>query len=127
MTASPAERTLAAECRAVEAGHQARLAGDGRHFLVKSDSRPGVDRSVEVVVIAGVVVFRCDCDHGQAHGAVTVPCKHGATAARRLERERLLRWEAGRWTATPKAETLGTRPADDLDLDELADLLERLQ
>jgi hypothetical protein len=113
---TPAERTVAAECRAVEEGHKARRAGDGRHFLVRSDSVAGRDYYVRIVAGEHVCVF--ECDHATYHGAAQaertfVPCKHGALAARRLEREGLLRWSSGRWVATAKALALVVpEPAD---------------
>lgn len=104
MTSTPQERTLAAEVRAVEEGHKARLAGDGKHFLVSSDTHPGVTYYVRVTAVAGTVVFECDHPTSLGFGVTsrtTVPCKHAALAARRLEREGLLRWTAGRWEPTP--------------------------
>lgn len=105
MTTS-AERTLQSEARAVEAGHHARLAGDGRTLLVKGEDHPDLTYQVRVTVVAGLVVF--ECDHafqlGFADGPerMTVPCRHSSTAARRLEREGFLRWDGGVWTPTDK-------------------------
>lgn len=103
-------RTLAAEVRAVEEGHQARLA-DGTHFIVTSDTYRGVTYHVTVQAVADVVVFTCDHVLQFSPKAVVrgthVPCKHGALCARRLEREGLLSWSEGYWRPTEKAFELG--------------------
>lgn len=101
MSRTTAQRTLDAEVRAVSEGHKARLSGDGKTFSVKSDTTDATYQ-VGVKVVADVVVFTCSCPYGQ-HGPTSIPCKHGALAARRLERENLLRWEAGGWVPTVKA------------------------
>ncbi len=106
MTRTPAERTIAAQVRAVEEGHQARLAGDGRHFLILSDSLPGVSYQVGVHAVGETVVFTCDCctyRGAKDPARMYVPDKHAARAALRLEREGLLSWAGDRWTPTPKA------------------------
>lgn len=98
-----AERTLAAECRAVTEGHRARLA-DGV-ILVASDTLPDVSYRVKVEAVGETVWFACDhaayvCGQPGRVERTVVPCKHGALAARRLEREGILRWELGRWVPT---------------------------
>jgi hypothetical protein len=93
---SAEERTLAAEVRAVERGSHARLAGDGTTMLVASESEPGVNRHVRVQAVGMVVTFTCSCPYGN-NQPKTIPCVHSSCAARRLEREGLLRWESGRW------------------------------
>jgi hypothetical protein len=76
---------LAAEVRAVEEGHNARVLPDGS-VLVKSESHPGSYRI-----------------------SLPVPCKHAAVAARRLEREGLARWEDGTWRLRDRAQVRGAR------------------
>lgn len=108
------ERTLAAEARAIEAGHHAIL--DGNTIRVCSDSTPGLHWLVtaEAVPFAGAgIVFRCTPDdwtlaQGRGHTCAVsaapgaVPCMHAALAARRLEREGLARWTAGEWQVTDR-------------------------
>lgn len=105
---SAAQRTLDAEARAVEEGHYARrLGGGGKRFVVKSDTWDR-DYRVGVSLVGSVVVFVCDHSvavYGGEPERTFVPCKHGAVAARRLEREGLLRWDAGQWVPTEQALT----------------------
>ncbi len=108
MTTPVAYRNLAAECRAVEHGHNCRLAPDGRSFLVVSESEPGVTRHVTAEGRGGYVAVTCDCPAGRG---VLAPiglginvCWHGASACRRLEREGLASFDGERWITTPKAE-----------------------
>lgn len=107
------QRTLAAEIRWVEEGHRARLAaGQPTRFVISSDTLPKVTYKLGVSIVGETVVFTCDhstydrttCKQvdGRQPTRTFVPCKHGAGAARRLEREGLLRWEAGRWVGTAK-------------------------
>lgn len=112
-----AEYALRAEARAVEAGRQARLNDDGS-ISVKSDSTEGVTYRVTFVPMDLVIKFSCTCPAGQ-HRRETVPCKHSAAAARRLEREGLARWVDGYWLITYKARDLmkgrrETTPTDPL-------------
>lgn len=109
------ERSLAAEARAVEAGHHAIL--DGRTVRVCSDSTPGLHWivSAECLPAEGAgVIFTCDPEdwaaaegrghlHLRSEAPGAVPCMHAALAARRLEREGLIRWERGSWVTTARA------------------------
>jgi hypothetical protein len=96
-----AERSDAAERRAVEQGHYARVQPDGS-VLVKSDTRPG--KSYRVTFSAyGVdepITFTCRPEgsgsYADDHRDLTGKpgacfCKHAALAARRLRREGLAR------------------------------------
>jgi hypothetical protein len=96
---------LAAELRALEDGHHAWAQPDGS-LLIKSDSaeagleaaRAGrrVRYRVRVEGVEdGLVVLSCTCRSGFHRARLPVPCKHAALAARRLEREGLLRWDGG--------------------------------
>ncbi len=87
---------LAAEIRAVEEGHHARVLPDGS-ILVKADSQPGSYRVRIEGIQAGIVVLRCTCPSGDYRGNLPVPCKHAALVGRRLEREGLARWRDGAW------------------------------
>lgn len=119
MGATPAQRNLAAEVRAVEEGHQARLDSARRCFTVKSDSTPGV--SYDVRVTAGATVdelsiagggslchVECSCPAGQKRKLPGVtPCKHGARVLERLLRHGLVVVDLhGLWRATVAAEQL---------------------
>lgn len=97
---------LAAECRAVEGHHQARLDPAGHCFTVASDSRPGVRHEVRVHTYpgaAGRLWCTCTCPAGvhAAHGR-PVPCRHAATVLRRIEREGLARHDGRSWVATTR-------------------------
>lgn len=105
------ERNVAAEARAVEDGHYA-VVQDGGWVKVVSESYDGKWYRVEFVAHTdGLISFSCRPegreayadDHLAASAAPgTVPCKHAALAARRLERERLATYDgAGRWSVTP--------------------------
>lgn len=106
---SEGEIILAAETRAVEEGHRALLTGDKLNGMsvikVVSDTHPG--RWYQVIghlEPGGLARFECwandpDFRHGSGKH---VPCKHAALAARRLEREGLLRWYDGAWWASEK-------------------------
>lgn len=98
---------LAAELRAVEDGHHAWAQPDGS-ILVKpnstdpderSDRRPARGRPRYRVRVEGVedglVVLSCTCRSGFHRARLPIPCKHAALAARRLEREGLIHWDAG--------------------------------
>jgi len=89
---------LAAEVRAVEEGHNARVLPDGS-ILVKAESHPGSYRVSIRGIDQGVLRFGCTCRSGEYRTALPVPCKHAALAARRLEREGLAGWDDGRWPA----------------------------
>lgn len=108
-----AERNVRAEARAVEAGHRALLL-DGGKVKIVSDTYDGKWYVVEFVAHTdGLVSFTCHPEGRNAyrddHLAASstpgsVPCMHAATAARRLERERLTAYdEHGRWAITPEA------------------------
>lgn len=103
-----AERNVAAESRAVEDGHRA-FVQDGGWVKVVSDTYDGKWYRVEFVThIDGLISFDCRPDGPNAyrddHLAASstpgsVPCKHAALAARRLEREGLANYDDhGRWT-----------------------------
>ncbi len=108
MTRPPAFVNLAAECRAVEDGHLARLAPDGKALLVKSDTRPGVTYRVTVSGVNGFVHGTCDCPWGEhapaGQGLGMATCKHLALACRRLVREGLARFDGERWVLTTRAD-----------------------
>lgn len=96
------ESALAAEVRAVEEGHRARWDDSRRCYSVKSETDPlrSYDLCVEAVIPATFPIrpiflrFDCSCPAGEhADGMRPVPCKHAALVARRLERERLARWD----------------------------------
>jgi hypothetical protein len=93
---------LAAEVRAVEEGHLARVLPDGS-VLVKSDSGAGSYRVGVRAVDGGVVRLGCSCPSGVYRGHLPVPCKHAALAGRRLEREGLARWRDGVWHLRERA------------------------
>ena len=99
---------LAAEIRAVEEGHNARVLPDGS-VLVKAESRPGSYRVTLRGVDDGVLRFGCSCRSGEYRTSLPVPCKHAAVAARRLEREGLARWEDGSWRLRDRAQVRGAR------------------
>jgi hypothetical protein len=92
----PDEFALAAEVRAVEEGHLARVLPDGS-VLVKADSRPGSYLVRIRRVTGGVVGFACTCPSGTYRPDRPVPCKHAALVGRRLEREGLATFHGGRW------------------------------
>jgi hypothetical protein len=99
---------LAAEIRAVEEGHNARVLPDGS-ILVKAESHPGSYRVSLRGIADGVLRFGCTCRSGEYRGTLPVPCKHAAVAARRLEREGLARWEDGTWRLRDRAQVRGAR------------------
>jgi hypothetical protein len=99
---------LAAEIRAVEEGHNARVMPDGS-ILVKAESNPGSYRVTIRGIDRGILRFGCDCRSGQYRTDLPVPCKHAALAARRLEREGLARWEDGTWRLRDRAQVRGAR------------------
>jgi hypothetical protein len=99
---------LAAEVRAVEEGHNARVLPDGS-ILVKAESHPGSYRVSIRGIADGVLRFGCTCRSGTYRTSLPVPCKHAALAARRLEREGLARWDDGRWRLRDRAQVRGTR------------------
>jgi hypothetical protein len=99
---------LAAEIRAVEEGHNARVLPDGS-ILVKAESHPGSYRVTIRGLDHGILRFGCDCRSGQYRTALPVPCKHAALAARRLEREGLARWDDGSWRLRDRAQVRGAR------------------
>ena len=99
---------LAAEVRAVEEGHNARVLPDGS-ILVKAESHPGSYRVSLRGIDQGVLRFGCTCRSGEYRTALPVPCKHAALAARRLERAGLARWDDGRWRLRDHAQVRGAR------------------
>jgi hypothetical protein len=99
---------LAAEIRAVEEGHNARVLPDGS-ILVKAESHPGSYRVSIRGIDDGVLRFGCTCRSGEYRSSLPVPCKHTAVAARRLEREGLARWDDGSWRLRERAQVRGAR------------------
>jgi hypothetical protein len=99
---------LAAEVRAVEEGHNARVLPDGS-VLVKAESKPGSYRVSIRGVQDGVLRLGCTCRSGAYRTSLPVPCKHAAVAARRLEREGLASWEDGVWRLRERAQARGAR------------------
>jgi hypothetical protein len=99
---------LAAEIRAVEEGHNARVLPDGS-ILVKAESNPGSYRVSIRGIDDGVLRFGCSCRSGEYRTSLPVPCKHAALAARRLEREGLARWDDGTWRLRERAQVRGAR------------------
>jgi hypothetical protein len=99
---------LAAEIRAVEEGHNARVLPDGS-ILVKAESHPGSYRVAIRGIADGVLRFGCTCRSGEHRSSLPVPCKHAAVAARRLEREGLARWDDGSWRLRDRAQVRGAR------------------
>ena len=99
---------LAAEIRAVEEGHNARVLPDGS-VMVKAESQPGSYRVAIRGIDDGVLWFGCSCRSGEYRTTLPVPCKHAALAARRLEREGLARWEDGTWRLRERAQVRGAR------------------
>jgi len=100
--------TLAAEVRAVEQGHRARLQPDGS-ILVKADSQSGSYRVRVHGVERGVLVFACTCPSGDYRAYLPVPCKHAALVGRRLEREGRATWQDGAWRPRERPATTGHR------------------
>jgi SWIM zinc finger len=90
---------IACEARGLREGHRARALGDGS-LLVKASSGAGSYRVRVAGVRDGLLVLRCSCPSGDYRARLPVPCKHAALAARRLEREGLVRWdeELGGWS-----------------------------
>jgi hypothetical protein len=99
---------LAAEVRAVEGGHNARVLPDGS-VLVKSDSQPGSYRVWIRGVRDGTLLLGCTCLSGTHRASFPVPCKHAALAGRRLEREGLAHWQDGSWRLRERAQVRGLR------------------
>jgi hypothetical protein len=99
---------LAAEVRAVESGHNARVLPDGS-LLVRSDTLPGSHRVWVRGVRDGTVLLGCTCRSGTHRASLPVPCKHAALAGRRLERESLARWHDGTWQLPERAQVRGLR------------------
>jgi hypothetical protein len=100
--------SLAAERRAVEEGHNARVQPDGS-ILVRSESTPDSYRVWIRDLRDGVLRFGCTCPSGQYRDTLPVPCKHAALAGRRLERERIAAWADGHWRLSDRAQVLGAR------------------
>ena len=115
-----AERTIAAEARAVEEGHRAFIDRDERGPFIRviSDTVSGKWYRVVAHAAAGrPIVFECEPRGVRAFGddhkhATTepggLPCKHAALAVRRLEREGLAVFRDGAWYATTWAEVRAT-------------------
>jgi hypothetical protein len=99
---------LAAEVRAVESGHNARVLPDGS-VLVKADSQAGSYRVWIRGVDGATLLFGCTCRAGLYRTTLAVPCKHAALAGRRLEREGFARWEDGAWRLRPRAQVRAVR------------------
>jgi hypothetical protein len=99
---------LAAEIRAVEQGHNARVLPDGS-ILVKAESNPGSYHVRIRGINDDILWFACSCRSGEHRTSLPVPCKHAALAARRLEREGLARWDDGTWRLRERAQIRGVR------------------
>ena len=99
---------LAAEIRAIESGHNARVLPDGS-ILVKSDSQPGSHRVWIRGISDDTVLLGCTCRSGTHRTYLPVPCKHAAVGGRRLEREGLARWHDGAWRIGRRAQVRGLR------------------
>lgn len=109
-----ADRNIAAEVRGHEAGHRA-FVGPGGAIRVKSDTYAGKHYVVTFAAarVDGAVVFTCTPQGEGAYsddhlhmvgGPGLAPCMHSGVAARRLEREGLIRFtDRGEWAATEKA------------------------
>lgn len=122
---TPGSRNLAAEVRAVEEGHQARL--DDGDVVVVSDTTTGKTYRVSTQAFGDLdlVTFRCrpegagayTDDHlATAPRAGEVGCKHGALAARRLAREGRVTLDGdGQWVATTALGVAADLPANPLD------------
>jgi hypothetical protein len=132
MSATPAQRTAAAERRALAEGHRAFVQDDGS-IRVVSDSRPGKHYVVTYYALheGDPVTFTCRPEgtgsYSDDHLDLTsrpasTYCKHAALAARRLAREGLIRRSGplfgDGWVATEKAAELTARrlppPPDDV-------------
>jgi hypothetical protein len=90
---------IACEARGLREGHRARALGDGS-LLVKASSGDGSYRVRAAGIRDGLLMLRCTCPSGDYRARLPVPCKHAALAARRLEREGLVRWneDLGGWS-----------------------------
>ncbi len=100
------QRNLAAELRAVEEGHVARLALERGVLLVCSDTRPGVVYELRPESHNGLLYVTCTCPSGSCadRGAPgDLACKHAALVARRLERTGLARFDGACWVVTERA------------------------
>lgn len=115
------QRNLVAEVRAVEEGHHCRLDVARHVFVVASDTNPWQYALTARADVAGLVILSCRAEPNpsrtavdtriprgvQFHARTAEPgvcgCKHQAVVIRRLQRAGLVRLEAGRWYATPKA------------------------
>lgn len=107
---TPAQTNLAAETRAVEAGHRAfvqpggwiRVTSDthgdlGKFYRVEFTSTPGAPVRFTCTP-DGAKAFADDHLHTESGRPGVVPCMHAALAARRLEREGLaVLDETGLW------------------------------
>lgn len=95
-------RNLGAEVRAVEEGHRCRLDAARSLFLVLSDSGARTYELAAGASVHGYLVVSCTCPagiKGRQRPAGTLPCKHAALVARRLERADLARFDGTRWMA----------------------------
>lgn len=129
MMAHAAERNLAAEVRAVEAGHVAVVHRSGEaawqtSYHVVSDTYR--DKRYEVVLSTrpweageplslictprGRMAYADDHLMTGSPEPGVVPCMHAAVVARRLEREGLATFDGARWLAT---EALADRPSQE--------------
>lgn len=97
-------RSLAAEVRAVEEGHHARLVDGTVH--VKSDTDDGVTWVVSAFTVGDLPQFTCVADRPTTgHARLTgepglCACKHAARAAHSMERRGLMVWVDGLWHLT---------------------------
>ena len=95
------KKAIEAEVRFVEEGHRVNFDAGTRHFVVVSDSRPGLRYEIAVYRQGAELRGTCTCPAGtHARHGKPVPCKHVAGVMRRGERERWARWDGWRWVAT---------------------------
>lgn len=93
---------LRAEDRSLRQGCQADGHPDDGTYTVPSTSVPDVTYQCEASVDdTGTLWVGCSCPSGEHRPGHPIPCKHGATVARRLEVDGLVKWDDIRgWTLT---------------------------
>lgn len=131
MSTNAYRRSLDAEVRARENGHNAVLRDDGTVSVV-SDTTDGLHWIVRA--FAGApgqpVLFECRADNptlalGRGHVPLVsetpgvVPCMHAARAAQRLERAGMVAWDGGVFVTTARA-IVPSSDVDDIDGDPFA-------
>jgi hypothetical protein len=120
LTRGAAQRNLAAECRAVEEGHNCRIDHTRGVFVVRSDTSP-VQYVLTCHAVNGLLSFSCTPEalepgfvvsrslhlHSRRSALGVLGCKHAARCAQRLERAGLAYFDGTYWRSTEKAEELG--------------------